>query len=211
MQGGEMLGCSFVGILQCYCGPTATELEQHWNLMQPIFVNGQRAVKRSAQQPQGNCRYEENFYCNCCVASCLSTVILFLCCRARTILAHDTPLQGLGGPLQLVAPLAQGLLAVADPALHMGCEHLHHTPTPAFQVCMSAQQLANNGRIWASHWAATMQHHVDTSTDYPDLAPQHSCLRDQSPGKHRLERTQQATVPCRDTDSAWQWPEQAIM
>ncbi|KAA6429757.1 MAG: hypothetical protein FRX49_00189 [Trebouxia sp. A1-2] len=36
-----------------------------------------------------------------------------------TILPCGTPLEGLGGALQLVAPLAQGILAVVDPAFHM--------------------------------------------------------------------------------------------
>lgn len=43
----------------------------------------------------------------------------------HTVLAGNTPLQGLGGALQLVAPLAEGLLTVAHPPLHMGREHLH--------------------------------------------------------------------------------------
>ncbi len=41
-----------------------------------------------------------------------------------TILPCGTPLEGLGGALQLVAPLAQGILAVVDPSFHMWREHL---------------------------------------------------------------------------------------
>lgn len=44
-----------------------------------------------------------------------------------TILPCGTPLEGLGGALQLVAPLAQGILAVVDPAFHMWREHLKTT------------------------------------------------------------------------------------
>ena len=41
-----------------------------------------------------------------------------------TIFPCGTPLEGLGGALQLVAPLAQGILAVVDPSLHMRREYL---------------------------------------------------------------------------------------
>ena len=41
-----------------------------------------------------------------------------------TVLPGGTPLEGLGGALQSVAPLAQGILAVVDPSFHMWREHL---------------------------------------------------------------------------------------
>lgn len=44
----------------------------------------------------------------------------------HTVITEGTSLQGLGGGLQLLAALAEGLLTVVDPALHMGCEHLSH-------------------------------------------------------------------------------------
>ena len=44
-----------------------------------------------------------------------------------TILPGGTSLEGLGGALQLVAPLAQGILAVVNPSFYMWCEHLKAT------------------------------------------------------------------------------------
>ena len=44
-----------------------------------------------------------------------------------TILPCGTPLESLGGALQLVAPLAQGILAVVNPSFYMWCEHLKAT------------------------------------------------------------------------------------
>lgn len=73
-------------------------------------------------------------------------VCFFLFCSARTVFASDPPLQGLGGPLQLVTPLAQGLLAVANPPLHMGCEHLLAT--------VSNSCLLVKDPSWANSWHA---------------------------------------------------------
>lgn len=49
-------------------------------------------------------------------------------CNRLTIFPSGTPLEGLGGALQLVAPLTQSILAVVNPSFHMRREHLHQDP-----------------------------------------------------------------------------------
>lgn len=47
--------------------------------------------------------------------------------HGRTIVTESASLQSLGGGLKLLAALAEGLLAVVNPSLHMRCEDLCHT------------------------------------------------------------------------------------